>query len=122
MKPISTKFIIFWVFLNIMIAALMDLALFTQTTPAMKKASFFKKVAVAEFWATLEWMFLIPSQRLGNKFLTATQLSLSSYIFDFLGQIVSNKFWLKIPTTLDDYIAMAIILGAMVISKLRLFG
>lgn len=122
MKTISTKFIIFWLFLNVMIAALMDLALFAQTTPSMKKASFLKKVAVAEFWATIEWMFLIPSQRLGNKFLTATQLSLSSYIFDFLGQIVSNKFWLKIPTTLDDYIAMGIILAAMVISKLRLLG
>ena len=53
----STKFIIFWLFLNVMIAALMDLALFAQTTPSMKKASFLKKVAVAEFWATIEWMF-----------------------------------------------------------------
>ena len=44
----------------------MDLALFHQTTPDMEKAPFSKKLAWAELWATLEWMFVIPSIRYGE--------------------------------------------------------
>ena len=111
-----------WVFLNIMVVALMDLALFTQTTPGMKKASFLKKVGISELWATLQWVFLIPAHRIGNTFLSAVQISLASFLFDFLGQIVSNIFWLKIPTTVDDYTAMVIIMLAMYAAKAKVFG
>jgi uncharacterized protein (DUF486 family) len=67
-------------------------------------------------------MFVIPSNRIGNWFLSAAQVSLSSFLFDFLGQVLSNAFWLHLPTTLDDYAAMVIIMGAMVISKYHLMG
>jgi uncharacterized protein (DUF486 family) len=67
-------------------------------------------------------MFVIPSNRIGNWFLSAAQVSLSSYVFDFLGQVLSNAFWLKLPTTLDDYAAMVLILGAMVLSKYKMLG
>lgn len=53
---------------------------------------------------------------------SAAQVSLSSFVFDFLGQIVSNRYWLKLSTTLDDYIGMGIILAAMGISTYKVFG
>jgi uncharacterized protein (DUF486 family) len=118
----SIGLLLFWIFLNLAIMVTMDLALFMQTTPGMKDAGTIKKIMTAEFWATIEWMFVIPSNRIGNWFLTAAQVSLSSYVFDFLGQVLSNAFWLKLPTTLDDYAAMVLILGAMVISKYHLLG
>jgi uncharacterized protein (DUF486 family) len=100
----------------------MDLAMFMQTTPDMKQASFLKKLGVTEFFATLEWIGLIPANRIGNTILTAAQISLSSFVFDFLGQIASNKLWLKIPTTLDDYAGMVLIIVAMAISTYKIFG
>ena len=118
----SIGLLLFWIFLNLAIMVTMDLALFMQTTPGMKDAGTIKKILTAEFWATIEWMFVIPSNRIGNWFLSAAQVSLSSYVFDFLGQVLSNAFWLKLPTTLDDYAAMVLILVAMVISKYHLMG
>ena len=114
--------VIFWFFLNIMIGLTMDFALFTQTTPDMKDASILVKLLSSEFWASVEWMFLIPAQRIGNTFLTAPQLSLSSYIFDFLAQLWSNAYWLKLPTTTDDYVGMVLIFLGMYISKYTIFG
>ena len=108
--------------LNIIVAITMDLALFSQTTSGMKDVSFFKKVLSAEFWATIEWMALIPGNIIGNRILTAPQLNLSSFVFDFLGQIGTNRFWLKIPTTIDDYTAMIIIIIGMGVSGYQLFG
>ena len=116
--PIRT--ILFWVFLNLCVVALMDLAMFQQTTPSMENAPYWKKLLSAEFWATLEWMFIIPVNRLGNAFFSAPQLSLSSYVFNFVGQILSNLLWLKKPVTLDDYVGMATILGAMYISAYKI--
>lgn len=118
----SFSLLFFWLILNIFIVILMDIALFNQTTPEMKNASFLKKLGYAEFWATMEWIFVIPAQRLGNLFLTAPQLALSSYVFDFLGQIGTNKFWLKLPTTIDDYLGMIIILLAMYFSSYKTFN
>ena len=118
----SIGLLLFWIFLNLGIMVTMDLALFMQTRPGMKDAGTIKKIMTSEFWATIEWMFIIPSNRIGNWFLTAAQVSLSSYVFYFLGQVLSNAFWLKLPTTLDYYAAMVLILGAMVISKYHLVG
>ena len=114
--------VLFWLFLNILIGLTMDFALFTQTTPAMKDAAMAAKVLSSEFWASIEWMFVIPANRIGNGFLTAPQLSLSSYVFDFLAQIWSNAYWLKLPTTIDDYVGMGLIFFGMFASKYVLFG
>ena len=111
-----------WLILNVYIILTMDLAMFMQTTPAMKGAGFLEKLGVTELFATLEWIGLIPANRLGNKILSAAQISLSSFVFDFLGQIASNRYWLKLPTTLDDYIGMTLILAAMAISTYKVFG
>jgi len=114
--------LLFWIFLNLAVMVTMDLALFMQTTPVMKDASTIKKILTAEFWATIEWLSVIPSNRIANQFLSAAQISLFSYVFDFLGQVLSNTFWLRLPTTLDDYAAMVLIIIAMVISKYHLVG
>jgi uncharacterized protein (DUF486 family) len=114
--------VIIWIFLNIWIVACMDLALFMQTTFKTGDATIYNKVLTSEFWATMEWLVLVPAQRLGNTFLNPAQLNLSSFVFDFLGQIVTNNFWLKIPTTIDDYSGMVLILVGMVVSKLQLLG
>uniref|UniRef100_A0A6C0IJP6 Uncharacterized protein n=1 Tax=viral metagenome TaxID=1070528 RepID=A0A6C0IJP6_9ZZZZ len=100
----------------------MDFALFTQTTTAMKDATIFKKILSAEFWASVQWMFAIPANRIGNLFLNPAQLALSSYVFDFVAQLWSNKFWLKLTTTIDDYIGMIIIFLGMYVSKTKMFG
>jgi len=120
-SPFSLKQFIFWLFLNIMIAITMDLAFFINNTKFMKGSGFAKKLAMAEFWATIEWMFLIPANRLGNQILSAAQVSLSSFVFDFLGQIATNAFLLKMPTTIDDYSAMVLILVGMYISVYKIF-
>ena len=111
-----------WLVLNLLIVGAMDLALFKQTTPAMKMASFLEKLKVTELWATIQWLFIIPANIIGAKFLTVPQLSLASFFFDFLGQFVSNKFWLKIQTTWDDYAAMGLFLLALYIAKFRVLG
>jgi uncharacterized protein (DUF486 family) len=111
-----------WLILNILIGLTMDFALFTQTLPELKHQHILLKILTSEFWATIEWMFVIPANRIGNRFLNPAQLSLSSYVFDFLAQLWSNVFWLKIPIPLDDYIGMILIFIGMIISKLKMLG
>ncbi len=114
--------VLWWLFLNIMIGFTMDFALFTQTTPEMKDVSIFGKILSSEFWASIEWMFVVPANRIGNTFLSAAQISLSSYVFDFLAQLWSNAYWLKLPTTIDDYVGMCLIFFGMYSSKYTIFG
>jgi len=122
MKMNFTVKVLFWIFLNILIVACMDLALFMQTTFKADEATIYNKLLTSEFWATMEWLVLVPAQRIGNSFLNPAQLNLSSFVFDFLGQIVTNNFWLKIGTTMDDYVGMVIILLGMYCSKMQVFG
>ena len=113
---------ILWLVLNVLIGLTMDLALFSQTTPAMQNAGLLSKLLASEFWATIEWLFVVPANRLGNQFLNPAQIALSSYVFDFLAQIWSNHYWLHLPTTVDDYIGMVIIFIGMYISKMKVCG
>ena len=108
--------IIIWLLLNLLVVAAMDAALFYQSRPSMKNASFLHKLMVTEGFATVQWLGIIPATRIGNKFLTAAQLGLASFVYDFLGQIATDIFWLKIPITIDDWAAMLIILSAMYVS------
>ena len=122
LKSSIIKIALLWLVLNIMTGLTMDLGLFTQTTPSMKDATIYMKILVSEFWASIQWMFAIPSNRIGNLFLNPAQIALSSYIFDFLAQLWSNKFWLKLTTTIDDYIGMVVIFVGMYVSKYKTFG
>ena len=116
------KIALLWLLLNILTGITMDLALFMQTTQGLKESSIYRKILSAEFWASVQWMFAIPANRIGNLFLNPAQLGLSSYIFDFLAQILSNKYWLKLSTSIDDYVGMIIIFLGMIVSKMRVFG
>ena len=120
MKKAAVAVVLLWLVLNVGIGLLTDAAMFYQMSPGMKGASFWHKVAASEVWATLEFLILIPANRLGNRFLTAAQVSLSSFIFDFVAQLWTNKFWLKLPTTPDDYVAMVVILGGMAVSTYKM--
>ena len=116
-----SRFII-WIFLNITACYLTIVALFTQTTVNVKDTGIFIKLIVSEFWASILWAFAIPAQRLGYTLMTPIQLSLSSEVFTFLSQLWANKFWLNLPSTIDDYMGMILILSGMGISKTRLIG
>jgi uncharacterized protein (DUF486 family) len=118
----KTKNIILWLILNLFIVGFMDAALFYQGTPSMKKATFTHKLLVTEGFATAQWLAIIPASRIGNKFLSAPQLGLASFVFDFLGQVVSDIFWLKVPIAVDDWIAMFVILSAMYVSIYKIFN
>lgn len=122
MKLNFTTNVLFWIFLNILVVFCMDLALFMQTTFKAEEATIYNKLLTSEFWATMEWLVLVPAQRIGNSFLNPAQLNLSSFVFDFLGQIVTNNVWLKTGTTIDDYVGMFIILIGMYCSKMQVFG
>ena len=113
--------ILLWIFLNAGIVFFMDLALFSQLKTSAD-SSFAKKLLVVELFATIEWMFAIPALKLGNQFLTAAQVLLSTFIFNFIGQIITNEYWLNIPTTLDDYVAMFIIIIATMCSICKFIG
>ena len=114
--------LLFWVVLNLLVVAFMDLALFTQTLPSIVHTNILNKILITEFFASIEWLFVIPSQRIGYLFFNPAQLGMTSYFFNFIGQIVSNNFWLKIPTLIDDYAGMVIILIGMYITLYRTFG
>ena len=117
-----TLTVLLWIFLNIMVGITSQFALFTQTTTGMKADGVFEKLLTSEFWATIEWAFVIPMQRIGYIFLNPAQLAVSSYAWDFISQLLSNKYWLKLPTTVDDYTGMAIILFGMYVAKFTVFG
>ena len=121
----NTNFVytfLYWVYLNIMVVITFDMALFMQTTFKKEEATFYNKLLTSEFWATIEWFFVIPTNRVGYTFLNPAQIGLSSYVFDFLAQIISNTYWLNVPTTIDDYTGMIIILLGMGFSTFRTFG
>ena len=94
MKLIQT--VLLWLLLNIVLVVAMQFALFTQTTPEMENASMMVKLVSSEFWASVQWMFVVPAQRLGILFLNPAQLAMSSYVFNFLSQLWANAFWLNV--------------------------
>ena len=116
------KTVILWLLLNVLIVIAMQIALFAQTTDKNKTETMFEIIVSSQFWATVQWVFVIPAQRLGIQFFNPAQLAMSSYVFNFLSQIFSNKFWLKLPTLIDDYIGMALILFGMYVAKFKVFN
>ena len=114
--------IVIWLFVNIVVMITFQLANFEQTRPDVVNTSILNKLLISEFWATLEWIFVIILARISYTFLNPIQMSLFTYVFVFLGMILSNAFWLKLPTTLDDYIGMIVIVIGMYITFTKLFG
>ena len=119
---VSVYKVLLWVLLNILVVVTVMLAMFLQTTFKGADATAYNKLLASEFWATMEWLFVVPMQRIGYTFLNPAQMALSSYVFQFLGQLFSNQFWLNIVTTIDDYVGMILILFGMAVSKFVLLG
>jgi uncharacterized protein (DUF486 family) len=115
------KTVILWLLLNVLIVIAMQIALFAQTTDENKKDNMFEIIITSQFWASMEWIFVIPAQRLGILLFNPAQLAMSSYVFNFLSQIGSNAFWLKLPTLIDDYAGMGLILLGMYVAKFKVF-
>ena len=116
------KIVGIWLLLNILIVIAMQIALFAQTTNGNKNKSMFETIVSSQFWATVQWVFVIPAQRLGILFFNPAQLAMSSYVFNFLSQIGSNAFWLKLPTLIDDYTGMGLILFGMYVAKFKVLN
>jgi len=114
--------VLIWLVLNVAIGITMDFAMFSQTTEDAKNVSIMEKIITSEFWASIEWMFVIPANRIAYTFLSPAQISLSSYAFDFMAQIWSNAFWLNLPTTIDDYVGMLLIMFGMYVAKFKVLG
>ena len=116
------QIVIIWFILNVLVGLTMDIAMFSQTTGDGKNASIIEKIITSEFWASIEWLFVIPANRIGNTFLNPAQISLTSYVFDFFAQILSNTFWLNLSTSMDDYVGMVLIIFGMYVSKFKVLG
>ena len=58
-------------------------------------------------------MLLLPS--------ISEKLGYMSCLLDFLSQIYSNVYWLKLKTEIDDYVGMLAIFFGLAISKFRVF-
>ncbi len=115
------KTVAIWLLLNVLIVVAMQIALFAQTTDKNKTETMFQTIISSQFWATVQWIFVIPAQRLGILLFNPAQLAMSSYVFNFLSQIGSNAFWLKLPTLIDDYMGMGLILLGMYVAKFKIF-
>jgi hypothetical protein len=112
---------IFWLLLNIFLLISMQLALFSQLTPEMDNASLMELTLNSEFWASIQWLFVIPVQRIGILFFTPPQLAMVSCVLNLVTQLFSNAFWLNLKTEIDDYVGMMAIFVGLAISKFRVF-
>jgi hypothetical protein len=60
--------------------------------------------------------------RLGVSIMNPIKLTIASYLFLFGSQIVTNTFWLNVPTTIDDYASIVIVVFGLLISAFKVFG
>jgi hypothetical protein len=102
--------------------ALQDIALFLQTTKERVNDTIYEKIIANEFWATAMWCVAIPAMRIGVSIMNPIKLTIASYLFLFGSQIVSNTFWLKIPTTIDDYASILVVIFGLLVSTFKVFG
>lgn len=114
--------VFYWLILNILNVIFLILSLYLQLLPSMKDASFIQKLGLTEIVACIELMIVIPLLKIGRTFLSPAQLSLASFSFMFIGQILADSYLLNITTSLDDYIAMILIMLGMIISLFTLIG
>lgn len=111
-----------WMGLTSVSMALQDIALFLQTTKEHVNDTLLEKIIANEFWATAMWCVAIPAMRIGVSIMNPIKLTIASYLFLFGSQIITNTFWLKIPTTIDDYASIAVVVFGLLISAYKVFG
>jgi len=111
-----------WMALTAISMMFQDIALFLQTTKERINDTIFEKILANEFWATAMWCVAIPAMRIGYSIMNPIKLTIASYLFLFGSQIVTNTFWLHIPTTIDDYVSICIVVGGLLVSTYKVFG
>ena len=111
-----------WLLLTTIATVLQEIALFLQTTKARMNDTLFEKIIANQFWATCMWCVAIPAVRIGITIMNPIKLTILGYLFLFGSQIVSNTFWLHVPTTIDDYVSIGIVIFGLLISTYRVFG
>ena len=111
-----------WLGLTSISMVFQEIALFLQTTKARINDTLIEKIIANEFWATLMWCVAIPAMRIGVSIMNPIKLTIASYLFLFGSQIISNKFWLNVPTTIDDYAAIIVVVFGLLISTYKVFG
>ena len=111
-----------WMGLTSVSMALQDIALFLQTTKERVNDTLLEKIIANEFWATAMWCVAIPAMRIGVSIMNPIKLTIASYLFLFGSQIITNTFWLKIPTTIDDYASIVVVVFGLLISAYKVFG
>ena len=114
--------LLLFLFLQVMTSICTFIILFLQGRPQMVNDSFLQKLLANEFWTSVEWVFALPSIRLGYSFLTVPQVILVTYLFGFFVQILVDIFWLKVPVYIDTYACMVIMMVAMAVAKLKWLG
>ena len=98
------------------------LALFAQTTPYLASASYPKKLLHNEFWISMQWLFALPSFRIGYQVLSVPLMFLIGYVLGFLLEIGLDKFVLDGSMTLDHYVCILFLLLGLYIGKFKVFG
>lgn len=116
------KIVLFWIFLNICVILLLQLQIYMESRPGMKEELLINKIKKEEIFAILELIFLIPIIKVGMTFMTIAQTTLLSFIFLFISQIFADSILFEIPMSLDDYVAVIMIIGATYISLYRIVG
>jgi len=101
---------------------LQDIALFLQTTKAHVNDTLLEKIIANEFWATAMWCVAIPALRIGVSIMNPIKLTIASYLFLFGSQIITNTVWLHVPTTIDDYASIVVVVAGLLISTYKVFG
>jgi hypothetical protein len=109
------------IILTIIRMATQDIALFLQTTKFLSSASIYEKLISNQFWATVMWIIAIPSVRIGYELMGAILSSMVGIFFLFMGQLVTN-YILNIKSTIDDYLAIIVIIIGLTISNYQFFG
>ena len=116
------KIVMFWIFLNICVMLLLQLQIYMESRPNMKEELLINKIKKEEIFAILELIFLIPIIKVGMTFMTIAQTTLISFILLFISQIFADSILFEIPMSLDDYIAVIMIIAATYISLYRIVG
>lgn len=116
------KIVLFWIFLNICVIILLQLQIYMESRPGMKEELLINKIKNEEIFSILQLLFLIPIIKIGMSFMTIAQSTLISFVLLFISQVFADSILFEIPMSLDDYIAMIMIIGAIYISLYQIVG
>jgi uncharacterized protein (DUF486 family) len=108
--------------LQVMATICSFVALFAQTTPYLEYASYWKKLLHNEFWISMQWLFALPSFRIGYQVLSVPLMFLIGYVLGFVLEILLDKFVLDDSMTVDHYVCILFLLLGLYISKFDVFG